>query len=82
MTPGTAGRGDGMIPGTTAAGMAGAGMAVIAIIRGLTGDAHGVATGVATGAVATGEGPITGIVAGMDTVAITTTVVTTAVAQA
>ena len=77
MTPGTVGRGDGTVHGTTAVGMTGVGMA-IAIIHGLTGDVLGADTGVATG-VATGAVRIIGITAGM---AITITVVTTAVVQA
>ena len=81
MTPGTVGRGDGTVHGTTAVGMIGVGM-VIAITHGPIGDVLGAATGVATGAVtgmATGVVLIAGIMDGMD---ITTTVGTTDVVLA
>lgn len=79
MTPGTAGRGAGIAHGITAAGMTGAGMAVIAIIHGPIGDVLGVATGVATmdGIITIG---MTGMV--VDIMDITTIAVTTAVVQA
>ena len=73
MTHGTAGLGDGIVHGTTAAGMIGAGMAVTVIIHGPTGDVHGAATGVATGEVATGVDHIVGIMAGMATTIIVAT---------